>query len=213
VADAGDAAASDFSFSTGVSSQKAGILLRISDPVTAVIQSAFSTSENDSTPAFTGVTPHNVNSVIIIGTLVNGTTISAIGTYAIANDNPSWTEAGETIETASSGICALAVAYATKPLAAATGNATLAITAGSAEATDSAGVVISITGTTNATAAPTVLGLTLSMPSVTPTADANAAPTVLTLTLSIPTPAAAVSTSDWDNASKSSTSWTPQSKS
>jgi hypothetical protein len=140
VADSGDVAASDFTWTISISVDKAGSITRITgqDTVTPISNNNGSNIDDTSTPSLAiGVTPTVANSLLLqYWYASSGTT--AIGSYAIANSNPSWTEA---YDLASSTTYDISMAYASRPETTDTGNVSAA---GGGGGTDWVGQIVVI---------------------------------------------------------------------
>lgn len=93
IADAGDAAASNFTFSYTTATYKRVFLMRFSgakatDPIGGFVGVA---SGSGTAVATTTITPESPNTILLFFQCNTGNTISC-GSYAIATDNPTWTE-------------------------------------------------------------------------------------------------------------------------
>lgn len=125
VADAADVAASDFTFtiSGGAAQYGAGIIYRITgyNAANLVAGSASGTASPGSSLSFAGFTPSKANCLYLLagGGTNNATSVSG---YALATDNPTWTEDIDT-NTADSSDATFACASASRAAATATGNA------------------------------------------------------------------------------------------
>lgn len=115
-----------FTFSTPGSAEMGGMVMRISgannsSPIGATGQvNAREGAYQDSPFTTMSITPAAANSLLVYGIVVDDITSYGIDSYAIATDNPTWTEQCD------SGSLGMNIAVATGPRAAvtATGNAT-----------------------------------------------------------------------------------------
>lgn len=145
VADSGDVAASNFTF-TGVDTDgvRGGAIYRIDGQhvETPIGEDNGTTINNDGTPDYAiTITPTADNLILIFtGGQFSATTVSA---YAIATSNPSWTE-GYDQNSGSSNDYTMASAYAVRPESTATGNATLTYADDNGGAIDTAGQILAI---------------------------------------------------------------------
>ena len=173
---------------------------------------------NDSaTPSFNnGKTPAYANSLLLlfIASRDNTTGASASG-YAIATNNPTWTEemdafAENTSETANDLL--ISCASALRPETSATGNSSVTL-ASMGAGTDSAAFLVVIPPQTNVTVSPSVITMAASIQAPTVTGGATVSPAVITMTASIQAPTVTTAAPLWSNTSKNSSNWTNQSKS
>jgi hypothetical protein len=100
IASADDAAATDFTFGLSGTIYAAGVLYRITgtDTTTPFVTSNSTTASGTASPTFAaGVTPP-ADCILVMGGLEDNAGSSiAIGSYAIATSNPTWTERLEAI--------------------------------------------------------------------------------------------------------------------
>ncbi len=111
IADAADAAASNFSFTTAASVNQHLSIHRVTgfDSDTSLIQIEAATVVNSETPSVSsGLTPAEANSLVMQMWLAN--TATTIGSYSISNANPSWNETYD-----AAGPATVAMAYAVRP--------------------------------------------------------------------------------------------------
>lgn len=198
------------------SGQVAGVVLRITGHNTLVNieTSAKSSQSNDETPSFTNsVTPSQANSLIIFASGAEQFTDNtpSASSYAIATDNPTWTELLDIASGA--GDDALAVAYAIRTATSATGNSSLTWSDNSNNTIDTAGILIVIPPRVDVTVSPSVISATFSVQAPTVTGSAVVSPTVITATFSVQAPTVTIEAPKWVNKDKSSTSWNNQNKS
>ena len=130
VATSGDVAASDFTFTTsGTYMQNAG-LIRISgySQGTPIGQSGVEGNiTSSSNPTFNNTVTPFANSMLImlVAASATGATLTQPSVYAVATDNPTWTELWNSVNTGGGNPTALATAYAVRTAATATGNSTI----------------------------------------------------------------------------------------
>lgn len=216
IADADDVAASNFTF-TCSSGSNAGFILRItghnaSSPVLA--GSLTDNVTNDQTPTYNdmSVTPSYANSLLIYPIFIYGgnTAGQGISGYAIATDNPTWTERGEIINSA--GGTAIAVATATRSAITATGNATAVLDDNDGDENSIAEMIV-INPIQDATITPLVIDIVASVQAPTIKVGVVLTPSVVTITTSIQAPSVKIRT-EWANQDKSSApTWANQDKS
>lgn len=130
VATASDVSASNFTFTTsGTYMQNAG-LIRISgySQGTIIGQSNSQGNVTSATnPTFTNtITPITESLIMmLVATSATGSTLTSPSVYAIATDNPTWTELWDNVNTSGSNPTGLAVAYANRTATTATGNSSV----------------------------------------------------------------------------------------
>ena len=129
VADAGDVAASNFTFTdtnAAADSFMIGHILRLTN---SAIADVVNTNESaaSTTVVVSTITPTFPNSLFVIFAGADDlTTPPTVSTYAMATDDPTWTERAETSHTSAGGHDGvLAVATATRAATTATGNTTI----------------------------------------------------------------------------------------
>lgn len=148
IADSSDVAASNFTVTmSGGGVLKMGSLSRISNPDTLFANYKYveGSATNTISPSFTGLTPTNHaddNLLLQFWTGDNSNSgIPTIDSYAIATDNPSWTEIYEISDSSGTDVTA-SMASATRSQTTATGNFSASWSDGT---TDSCGQMIAIT--------------------------------------------------------------------
>ena len=213
-ADAGDAAASNFTFAIdtgtgGANDYIVGGLIAISGtaPISnAVFVNSGSDSDGGTTNVFANtITPTVADSILIMGVLGQHTGGAGVTTsnYAVATDNPTWTERYDTTVNDTTDYT-FAIATGPRSAVTATGNSQADF---SSATTFGAGVVIAVLETTNVTVNPSVISLVGSVqsPSVTGSATVTIASPV-SLTANIVAPTVTVSDAKWSTTNKSNTS-------
>lgn len=211
VADSSDAAATNFTFNVNASGDsKVGALLRITGSSFSGLANCIADTDDvaaDTTPTYTGgVTPVGSTALLIMGCFSGG--LGTSSAYAIANNNPSWTERAD-ISVNDAEDITLAVATADYAFATATGDYSLSITDG----TETGGYIIAVSESANVTISPAVTVATATLPAPSVSAGSTATPAVITTTATLPAPTITTSDPEWTNQTKHSSSWTNQSKS
>lgn len=211
VADSSDAAATNFTFNVNASGDsKVGALLRITGSSFSGLANMVSDTDDvaaDTTPTYTGgVTPVGSTALLIMGCFAGG--VGTSSTYAITNNNPSWTERAD-ISVNDVEDISLSVATADYAFATATGDYSLSITDG----TETGGYIIAVSESANVTVSPAVITTTATVQAPSVSGSANVSPAVITTTATLPAPTITTSDPEWTNQTKHSSSWTNQSKS
>ena len=210
VASAGDAAATDFTFTLSGTYQGAGCILRITGYHSAnIIDVSDDGSNVDAGATFTGgITPTQTNVLLVMAIagqfVANGASTS---NYAIVTDNPTWTEQFDN-STDTADNYAIAVATAPRTQTTATGN--FSATMSSVAETDTVGQLFAVNGTVDATVALTGVNIPI-------VANALVGALVIPLTLaSLPvvsnTITAATEAAEWVNTTKNSATMTNTTK-
>lgn len=218
LATAGDVADTQFQWTSGGtegSSTYLAHLIRVSGTLSGVANVLhnidFNTSGSTSQTYTPGLTPLETDSLYIMAIAQENAT-GSISDYAIANNNPTWTERAENTENSGSASARLAVATATPSSASASGDYSVTIGSSAAE---SYGALIVVNDTINVTTTLDIAGiLTLSGNDHGFILDGGVtidAPGILTIS----TPEPTITTEEYEihtNQSKPSTSWTNQAK-
>jgi hypothetical protein len=207
IADSGDVAASNFTFTYGTSTGLRGAMFRITGQRPASFIAATNlakTSNNayDTSPKAyaAGVTPTIEDSLIMIFVLTyNG---SSFGSYALATSDPGgWTEAHDASN--------LAMAYANRSQTTATGDVTIAW---SGSNVGNIVIVYAISPAFGVTVSPSVINATGAVLTPTITGGMTATPATINVVGTLNEPA--VSEKPWRKRAKSSPrNWTPKPKS
>jgi len=140
VADSSDVSASNYTFTSVNSRKQIAVITRITGQGTGnFFSDTGGTTNNTATPSVAGLTPVNrADSNLILQYWQATTSTTAVGSYAITTDNPSWTEAFDVADSTTNNI---SMAYATRSQQTATGNVSCA---GGAGTTDWVGQVVAI---------------------------------------------------------------------
>ena len=217
VADAGDAAASDFTFTKTAGDEVVnlcGALFRITGAGftgSANITAQDKGTSSDASAIYTGgITPTADSLLMFIAT--SGAVSTTASGYAIATSNPTWTERVEITSTDSTPDNNLVIATASRPEATATGDFSLTWAADPGE---SVGHLLSIQETTNVTTSPAVISVVASVQA--PTVTGGATVTVsaaISITAAVQAPTVVTAASEVTNTSRSSApTWVNTSKS
>lgn len=191
VADSGDAAASNFTFSPAGTSGDTSIvmLVRLTGTFTGGVanlvidaQGTDASTGGENLASFSGLTPVANNSVLLMaGAIQEGTDVAFSG-YATANNNPSWTEQYDLSSTDSGINIEFALAYATYASTGATGNFSFTPDTNGTYS----GFLVSISESTNVTVNATPLIATGTIPNASISGDANVTATPLIATGTLP---------------------------
>lgn len=209
---AGSSEPDDYSFGLGGGSQNndtmIGFITRITgNSFGGAANIVFSTPDYNSGSATThtftpGITPVSTNSVLILGSFVGVASRTQTG-YAIANNNPTWTERVDITDTSGPIDNSLAYATAVPSVASATGDYQVTLSSASA---DVIGFILAVTESANATFNADPLILTSTIPNATVTGDANITATPLTITSTVPDVTVTTEAGKVTNLDKSTTS-------
>jgi hypothetical protein len=213
IADAGDVAASNFTFTSGTSAAYFGVLLAMANVGSLDVSNAGVVASGSASSS--GVTP-NEQDFFLIAVAHKSTATSnysqTTDNYAIATSNPSWTELFDSnIVTAGANRMGVSIAYATRPELTATGNATATVSVDGANIT--LGTALFLLGfietkIVNAS----VVSISATVQSTTQSGGTVVFPAVITSSASVEDPNA--NQADWSAQAKSATSsFTNQSKS
>lgn len=204
IADSGDVSATDYTWVGITSDLTTGCMVRIdgqhsTNPVAVFAKDG--APVNTTTPAFNiTVTPGNANSVLLyfISSYDASTSSTASG-YNVATSNPSWTEIFD--NTVDVGVAFQAsAAYATRPEVTATGNAGVTMTNTQDEFT---GIMVVVK--------PSIVSTSTETESVVDTLVRGVTKT-LSETESVVDTLTKTKQRDWDNQSKSASTWTNETK-
>jgi hypothetical protein len=206
VADSGDAAASNFLFTMSTAdsatSGMAGFIIRVTGSgfagagniTAAAVANAAATGQ-----VFTpGITPPGSASLYIMGSFA--LMVTSQSAYAIASNNPSWTERADiTIDpTGSAGDGNIAVATALASAQAASGDYSLTL----ANSIEAIGFIIAVNETANASPAPAVISTAMNIQAPVVAAAAVVSPSVVGINANIQAPAVATGAEKWINDDK-----------
>lgn len=210
VATSGDVSAGSTVFSLGIGGTDdlwaAGSIFRITGQGgEASIQYNAGTSSGTSPSFAITVTPSFADSLLLllVGQLNNASTSTSA--YAIATDNPSWSEQFDVYGDSSgyTGVgrdATIAAASAVRSQVTATGNSTCTFS----QTGNSLAILLVIPPVSNASVSPAVIPMTASVQAPTISGAANVSPSVVTMAASVQAPTVSVAASDWANIAKSS---------
>lgn len=223
VADAGDAAASDFTITVsttdgGANDYIAGVIIRFTGtaPITGTGFADTGSDTDGGAGAYTGgVDPRVADNILVLGAIARdaaGGGANSVTGYAVTTSDPTWTERLDTAQTTGGGVD-YCFGVATGPRAASTATGNFSATF-DGDVDDSVGVLVAVIETTNVSPAPAVVTVTASVQAPSIVGTASVTPSVITLTASVPAPAVATAAPEWANATKSSApSWSNMNKS
>ena len=210
VADAGDVAASNFTFDASGSADKfSGIIYRITgfntaSPVTNYDLVAYAT--NSTNPTFAcSVAPLLSDDLLIMGFIGDtSNTSTTVSGYNISGTNPTWTEDFEDTEGADH----------IASTAHATGNSLSSITQFDVTTTnscaDNIGILIALAEQKSNTQTPSVISIVSSVQ--TPTLSISFTPSVVTSVVSVQAPTITLTGAKWTTPDKHSSTWDNQNK-
>lgn len=211
IADAGDTAAANFTFSSDTSARRQGILMAFSNVGTTDVSNSGTTT--DGSASSSGTTPNNKDFFLILVAGKGNGACSGMtaASYAIATDNPTWTELADISDNNAGGNgFGISAAYASRSQQTATGNATSTITPNSGSIVGSALFLVGLTE--YLIISPSVITSTATVLAPTVTGGATVSPSTITATATVLTPEAGQA--DWSAKKKTSgASWSSQSKS
>lgn len=209
IADAGDVAASNFtmSFDGAVASPLAGLLRITGYVVNDLLNEAKDTGANGDGSLSVSVTPITPNSLILF--FIANNEQSNISNYAIATDNPSWSEL---YDITGSSVTGLALGYATRTQVTATGEASFNSSVGSGTI-DFFGILIAIGTPLDVTISPSVLSSVVSVQEPTVAGGAIVSPAVISSVVSVQAPVVSMPAQKFTNESKHDTDWVNEDKS
>ncbi len=208
IAAAGDISSPTFSFSadfagTPAVGVMAGFCMSLSSTSTFSGAGNITATSDEiaasATPSYTpGITPESADALYILGTWLQDS-MATVSAYAIASNNPTWTERADVNFDGTNRNVTIAVATATATSASASGNYSLTLS-GSAT---SVGFLLSVGQDPDVTVSVQPLSLSASIQAPAPAGATDVAPAVVTLTSSVNGPAVATAASKWSNADKS----------
>lgn len=207
IADAGDVAASDFTFSATGAGDIAGAIIRATGGTAVPFdfadgEEALNQSPDVATFAFSvSDTPDQNGSLLVMGIMGFGTdVVGDIATYTINGSNPTWTEVCDFSKDIGSTDPIFGVAYAIQTTAAAITSYQATV---STVKDDWAGVFAAFTPLINASTSPAVVTMAANIIAPAATGTAVTSPAVVGLTASINAPSATGDSPKWVNPDKS----------
>lgn len=210
IAEASDVAAANFTLSlSGAVVNPIGAIIRITGfSATGLLNDAGAVSTNNSTATFTNsVTPATANSLMLF--FAGNNEAQATSNYAIATDNPTWSEV---YDVTGGGLVAISLAKATRSQTTATGNSSCTLVSGST--VDAYGIMVAIGSSISVSVTGSTGVLTLAGNVGTVSAGANVTGSTGDLTLAGNAGTVTTPEPEWTNTSKSSApSWSNITKS
>jgi hypothetical protein len=208
----GEGSTFTFTASVGGNTAAVGIVISLYDTVSGspVVGPFTETVDGsaDTTADNTGVTPTLSPGSLLLACMGGPGAATTFSAYAVANNNPTWTEAKDNSNTFAGETCSAAVAYATgRDLITATGAFSATIGASLVTAV----YLLSIQPSAVSVTVP-LMNLALSPLAPAVSMVSNFAVPLMNLTLSIPTPSVATADPLWQNPSKHSASATNTTK-
>jgi hypothetical protein len=196
VADSGDAAAGTFTFTLSSSQNNRGGMLRIRGQKTSGafdVTNSISSNSNSTTITISSVTPTNIGSLFILSGGIVGSAENFSG-YAMATDNPTWTEQVDVVDNP-----CLFIATAVRSESSATGNITI-----TQSISDHAAAIVIVINAEPAsvTVSPTVISVTATVQSPTITGSALVSTTVMSVTVNVQSPTVTLTAPKWVNNDK-----------
>lgn len=217
IASAGDAAATDFTFTLTSplgAEDVEGVLYRVTGTLASAnniyAYSAVGGTEavTDTFRSTTGITPSVASSLLIMyfRILCSDSDNNAMSAYAIQTSDPTWTERHDIQDVGPTNQIRIGTATATRTEVTATGYFQAAVSTGAITEAGGIGILLAIADTQNGTATPTVVSLVSSAPAPTPSGGGNVTATVVSLASTVNTPATTGGTNDalWKNTDKPS---------
>jgi hypothetical protein len=208
IADSGDTAASNFTFTFTSSTFFNAAIYRVSgmNTVNPIDQNASGTVADNANFSASGFTPtYGDEAYIIFGANFNGN--GTASSYAIATDNPTW---NEDYESSSSGNRCIVGASAIRSASTATGSFSFS---GVGAGNDTVGHMIAIKTIVDVTVSPSVLTSTSTLQAPTISGGASVSVSTLTATSEVKTPTE-IGRADWSTQDKSDTgTWSVLNKS
>ena len=213
VASAGDAAATDFSFtfSGGGTRESVGILVRLTGTFTDASNVTGSTTDTDATPdandnfvfSNTSLSPiANAFLVAAAGSEATNASTTTACTISVATSNPTWTERAFQGQPNGDDVV-ISLSTASRPETTDIG-ATTADFNSTGNLSNGTCIVVAVHETANASVSPAVVTLTGAVQAPTVAGDANVSPSVVTMTGTIQAPTVTTGSPKWSNTDKSS---------
>lgn len=203
-ADASDVAASNFTFSLGGTKIVGGAILRFTGA--AISEATIGTYASDTSPLdwANGITPAYADSLLFnfIVQLNTSDNLGSTSGYAIATDNPTWTELYDFSTNSLGDDMSMACAYGSRPETTATGNSSATGTGGNAYRS----VLISIPQLIDVSVTLDTPNIALTDKALTVTGDANITLDTPTINLTQKAPTITGGTNKWTNKDKTDTS-------
>lgn len=171
---------------------------------------ASDTEVNSATPSFTnGIDPTTADQLLVMAVIASQNDVGGASGYAIATNDPTWTERADN----TSGSVTFAVATAVRSSDAATGNSSVSLAASTA---DSGSLLASYLRepAVSVNVSPAVISAIATVNAPTVSGGANVSPAVITATTNVIAPTVITATPDWTNPDKTAApSWVNPDKS
>lgn len=213
VASAGDAAASDFTFTYSPSSNKVEVVLYAVSGTFASTNNIYTQTLQATTEAVTdtvrstsGIIPAAANSLMIMYfyTVCTDSDNNAYSSYALQTDDTTWTERADMQDNGGTNVVRIGTATATRSAVTDTGYFEASIGSGGL-GSELFGALLAINDTANASPSLSPVTAAFSVPTVSPTADANVtAPSVISVATSVPSVTPTTGAPLWSNTDKPS---------
>jgi len=217
IADAGDVAASNFTFTATGASEMAGAIIRATGNIPAPFDFGDGEEDNNNTPDITqpvfslSDTPDFNGSLLVMGLMAHGTDgVGTMSSYAINGTNPTWNEVCDFTKDVGSFDPIFGVAYAIQTTAA---QITTFYADSSVAKDDWSGVFASYIPIISQSVSPAVLSVSTSVQAPAVSAGAAVSPAVIGATATVQAPVVSTAASKWQNTDKNTSTWTNNDKS
>lgn len=219
IADAGDVAAANFTFTISGGSNRsiAGGLARVTSSTTTALtlasgEQGVTTSNNATVSIANSITPPSSSNDFLLFFFVGVFSVSAAETasaYAITNDNPTWTEQWDEITT---GEVSAHLATAPRSAETATGDSSVNVGNQGNSKTVSA-FMVCLAETIDSNTSPVVISVASIVQEPTLSGTASISPAVVSTAVSVQDPTVTTPADTWTKQAKNTTTWTTQDKS
>lgn len=219
IATAGDAAAANFTFQKSGGASVAliagiGRVTRTSGSwnLAMITAEMSSNSTTSATVTFSNtITPPSSSNDFLMAFFVGQYSVSSAqtaSTYAITNDNPTWTERWDTLN----GDVGIHLATGPRTAETATGTSSVDLQ-NSGNSKIGIGVMMVIAETVDVTNTPAVIDVATSVQAPTVTGGASTSPAVISSSVNVQDPTVTTPADTWSKQAKNTTTWTTQDKS
>ena len=188
-----------------------GAVLRIDGQASTYLDvNASADTSNDDTPSFANtITPSEKFSMLVFSVTSRTGSVGGTSDYAIANDDPTWTEQ---IDLEGSG-ASLAIATAIRTEKTATGNSSVTLPSGGAGAVDSSGIIFNLLQDVPQTGTTALLEMNTSSIFVpTSSSGSNVTTDLLEMNSTINVPTSKTKDKRWTDETRTSNTWTDQTR-